>query len=134
MDDVIKIAVGVFIGALAALLTYEGIQTVRAELALRQLNQQAQRTMQNLQRQEADRRAAESDQQARDQAAAQQQQRADNDAREWQLYLKGHREKAWAQFFQPSAKCRQDSGTMECANTYMAAKRRFDQQYQPPVR
>ena len=38
------------------------------------------------------------------------------------------REMAWRQFFTPSQECLRDA-TVECANAYIRAKRKFDEQY-----
>lgn len=39
------------------------------------------------------------------------------------------KEAAWEKFFQPSAKCKADPVTVECANAYIRAKNKFEQSY-----
>ncbi|MDR3451935.1 MAG: hypothetical protein P4L96_03905 [Rhodoferax sp.] len=132
MDDIIKIAIGVFIGALVALFAHQYIEALYARWELQQLSQQAQHAMLQSERRQAALQQQQAEQRARDRAALAQEQRADAQAREHELQLEDDKEQAWARFFQPSAQCRQDSGTMACANAYMAAKKRFDSQYRPP--
>lgn len=127
--DVFKIALGVFIGGLAAAFTYEAILAHRAEEALRKASQeikaQAARTnaeiakhnQLNQQAKEEERQRAE-----RLRAAQALENRLESERRQ-------RREDAWARFHQPSPNCKLDSGTTACANEYMAARKRFESQY-----
>lgn len=127
--DVFKIALGVFIGSLAAVFTYEAIVSFRAEQAVRkalqetkaqadQMNAEAAKRSQQeaLERQEAEQRA----EQVRNARALAARLEAERQAR---------RDAAWSKFYQPSPSCKVDSGTTACANEYMAARKRFDGQY-----
>lgn len=135
--DVFKIALGVFIGGLLAAFVYTKYMAWEMNRALGQFNtalsKDTQRvwseTNQSIQRSkdDAQRRVAtaqiEKDrvaEQARQREIAQQQE-AERDAR---------RQLAWERYYQPSAACKADSSTMTCANAFMAAKKRFLEQYQ----
>lgn len=127
--DVFKIALGVFIGGLAAVFTYEAILAYRAEQALRKIEQQAKA--------QTDRANAEAAK--RMQQAAREQQEADQKAEQLrsaralaarlEAERQARRDAAWSKFYQPSPSCKMDSGTAACANEYMAARKRFDSQY-----
>lgn len=136
LTDVFKIALGVFIGALLAAFAYTKYMAWEVERslgpALSSLNRETQRMksessrqFQQLEQQRQQREAAEQiereaqAEQAR-QKRLQQQAEADRDAR---------RQEAWERFYQPSAACKADSSTMTCANAFMAAKKRFLEQY-----
>lgn len=131
MEDTLKIAVGVFIGALAAAFTWEGIQTIRVEIALkhatdeiRQVNEQAQaknRVQQAAQMTERNRQAQEQED-AQQQAA---------DATQLQKQREKDRAEAFSKFYQPSAICAADPTQATCANAFIKAKTVFNSQYQP---
>lgn len=127
--DVFKIALGVFIGGLAAAFTYEAILAYRAEEAIRKASEEikvqnartnAEITKQN----ELDRQAREEERQRveRLRAAQAMEARLESERRQ-------RKEEAWAKFHQPSPNCKLDSGTAACANEYMAARKRFESQY-----
>lgn len=129
LGQIFAIAIGVFIGALAALYTWERIMEWRLERAAntaalqmrdsvkqidltnRRLALERQWELQKQEIAEMERKAAavEVDRQRR--AAAE------------------RKEAAWQRFFRPSAACVHDSANIVCANAYMAAKKAFDAQY-----
>ena len=142
MEHVLKTAVGVFIGGLAAAFAYEGITTIRMEIAAKKvvhaINQSAEesRRQSAIAQQAAAERAA-TDAQAR--AAAEQvervrqaeMQRQIAAAQNAQLNNSAAKEEAWKRFYQPSDACRA-SWTGDCADAFIKAKRAFDAQYIPP--
>ncbi|KRA06608.1 hypothetical protein [Acidovorax sp. Root568] len=127
--DVFKIALGVFIGGLAAAFAYEAILTYRAEEAMRKAAQeikaQAARTNAEIAKQnELNQQAKEEERQHMEglRAAQALEKRLESERRQ-------RKEDAWARFHQPSPNCKLDSGTTACANEYMAARKRFESQY-----
>ena len=134
--DVLKIALGVFIGSLMAAFVYTKYMAWEMERALgpvnATLNREAKRmseeTSRMFQQSERERQqreaAAQIERDARielaQQKRQQQQAEADRDAK---------RQAAWERYYQPSASCVADSSTMACANAFMAAKKRFLEQY-----
>ena len=131
MDDMLKIAVGVFIGALAAAFTWEGIQTVRIEIALKRASDEMKRvTMQA----EATNKAN----QARRQAAQEEETRAQQErgqrnaeAQQLQRLRQQDKEAAFNRFFQPTENCKKDAVQAACANAFMRANTVFNSQYEP---
>lgn len=128
-SDLFKIAIGVFIGALAALFAYEAINVWRLEYAARKLVQQVQQ-QENASRAQA---ALQQQQQRENQERRRQEQQASIRAGELLQHLESERavrkEAAWSAFYQPSPACKDDPNTAACANAHIAAKRRFDAQY-----
>ena len=127
--DLVKIALGVFIGGLAAMFAYEGITAWRVEQALiKEANKvkQAQR--------KADEREAK-EQADREQRSAERRQQAQarHDAYQASQALQRARaqrkESAWAAFYQPSQACTLDPTTASCANEFISARKRFEAQY-----
>ena len=134
--DVLKIALGVFIGSLMAAFVYTKYMAWEMEQTLgpvnAKLNREAKRmseeTSRLFQQAERERQQREATAQIeRDaqiefarQKRQQQQAEADRDAK---------RQAAWERYYQPSASCVADSSTMTCANAFMAAKKRFLEQY-----
>lgn len=126
---ILAIAIGVFIGALAAAFVYEGITALRARYALQEFEKTIRavgaETERAAQQQviEAQRKLAEQESSLRANRAA------------LELVQRLERERvqrksdAWTKFYQPSLPCAADSGTGQCANEYMAAKKRFEQTY-----
>jgi len=126
---VLKITIGVFVGALGALLVHDAITEYRMKLAtqdaLRDIQVQAERQSANAARREynivrmrqEDRDRQE--QQRQEQAAAIAEQRA----------REARKQAAFERFYKPSQACQIDSATMPCANEYMAAKKRFESSY-----
>lgn len=127
--DLVKIALGVFIGGLAAMFAYEGITAWRVEQALiKEANKvkQAQRKADEREaKEQADReqRSAERRQQAQAQHDAYQASQALQRARAQR------KESAWAAFYQPSQACTLDPTTASCANEFISARKRFEAQY-----
>jgi uncharacterized membrane protein YccC len=131
MDDVLKIALGVFIGALAAAFTWEGIQTVRVEMALKKATDEMKRASQQAR---ADQQAEQAAQQMAQEAQAkdeQERQKQNQEAAQLQRLRQHDKEEAWKQFFKPTASCLKDAVQAECANAHMRAKTIFESQYQP---
>lgn len=128
-SGVLKIALGVFIGALAALLAYEGITALRVEVAMRKAAAEVQRSAdvaRERARSQLDaKRAREADEASRRDAS----ERAKALAARLAAEREQRRADAWARFYQPSEPCRLDSATLACANEHMAARKRFDAQY-----
>lgn len=129
---VLAIALGVFIGGLGAMFTWEHIQQWRLEQAARAALQEMKQSTRKLQREEQTRIASqqEADRQQREREATQtatqeamSRERHDRDVR---------KQMAWQQFYQPTAACWHDSADIACANAFMAAKKRFEVQYQDP--
>lgn len=131
MDDVVKIAVGVFIGALAAAFTWEGIQTIRLQIAAHEANEELSRATARA-KAESERRAAQQEA-AKDQQEATQRERERAIAETRQMNLQREREKAeaWKRYFTPSQSCMNDPNTMECANAHIRAKTEFEATYRP---
>lgn len=127
--DIFRLALGVFIGSLAAVFTYEAVVEYRIEQAARKATAEFNRLMKETNDERECQRLAE--QLAREQAdQAERQKRsalalADRLERE----RKTRKNAAWESFYQPSPACKADSGTAACANEYMAARKRFDGQY-----
>ncbi len=126
---VVKTSLGVFIGGLAAMFAYEGINALRFEYAARQLVQQAQQQAQ--QQQKAARAEALRQQQQQQQIQQQRQEelRAAKLLQRLERERRARKEAAWVAFYQPSASCRDDPVNAVCANEHISAKRRFDAQY-----
>lgn len=114
---VFGVALGVYIGSLAAVYTYEAVAQWRIERAAQQVLSQAR---------DADRRAAH----ARERASQQAQQRSDAQAAASQAERerKQRKEQAWMRYFTPSPDCQRDA-TVACANAYAAARKRFEAEY-----
>ncbi len=127
--DVVKIAIGVFVGSLLAVFAYEQILAVRVEIAAREASSYLQK--QSAQAAAAAERARtlrdeEREERARNDRERAEAQRAIADA----ARLREERRRlAWSRYFQPSEACRADPGTLPCANAHMAAKKRFDAEY-----
>lgn len=131
MEDTLKIALGVFIGALAAAFTWEGIQTVRVEIALKHAAdeiRQASAQSQAKNRAQQNAEMAERNRQAQEQQEAQQQA---IEAANLERLREKDRSEAFSKFFRPSAACATDPNQMACANAYMKANIVFNSQYQP---
>lgn len=129
MDDILKIAIGVFIGALAAAFAWEGIQYVRLQVAAEQAKQEMQRAQRQMREEQRarDQAQAEADQRRRDTQRRQEEQaRAAADARR---QAERDKEAAWQRFYKPSVACQRDPTTMPCANEHMKARKLFEVQY-----
>ena len=127
--DLFKIALGVFIGGLAAMFTYEAITAWRLEQAAKKITADLQRETQALQARERQ-QALQRDEARRDELARAAQQRAEDEAMAREIRERRERkEAAWQRFFRPSEPCRMDSATLPCANEHMAARKRFEATY-----
>lgn len=125
----LQIALGVFIGALAAVFAYEAINAYRMKLAA----QEAAREMKAA----ADRQNAAAAKE-RSRLEQQRQEGQDREQRQRQAQeamIAEHRERqarkdaAFQRFYKPSAACQVDPATVPCANEYMQAKKRFEGTY-----
>ncbi|CAN7261837.1 hypothetical protein LJR129_001170 [Acidovorax sp. LjRoot129] len=127
--DILKIAVGVFIGGLAAAFTYEAILAYRTEAALRKIQENVKAETDRIKRDFAANQQADSD--ARYAAArdADQLRSAMALAQRLETERQQRKDTAWSHFFQPSPGCKADPGTTACANEHMVARKRFDSQY-----
>ncbi|PIG08634.1 hypothetical protein [Comamonas sp. 26] len=137
LADVLKIALGVFIGSLLAAFVYTKYMAWEMNRALGQVNtaltKETQRmwseTNQSIQRTErATQQRTAAEQIEKDRISEQVRQRQIAQQREAELDAR--RQVAWERYYQPSAGCKADSSTMACANAFMAAKKRFLEQYQ----
>lgn len=134
--DVLKIALGVFIGGLLAALAYTKIIALGVEHAAAEATAAMQRDLQKMNaQQEQARRAAEQQRTQQDaqrqamldaaNAQAQQRQRE----QEERIAFEKRREAAWNRSFKPSQLCRDDPLTTECIDTANISRRRFYAQY-----
>lgn len=123
--DVIKIALGVFIGGLLAAFAYEGIVAWRLEQAAKQVSQalKNQQAVQDQSRLEQERLH-----QNRQLAAEQQRQKAAAIHAE-RVAAEKRKEAAWLNFYQPSITCRADPSRGDCADAYIRAKKAFEATY-----
>lgn len=129
MELILKIAVGVFIGSLAAIFAWEGIHVVAARYAVMEANEAMKQSIRDqrkrdavLSRQRADEEAAQRVRDAETERAA----AAAGMERERARVAK---DAAWKKFYRPSAACQADGSTMECANAFMRAKTQFEGTY-----
>ena len=127
--DVLKIALGVFIGGLLAALAYTKYMAWEVEYSLRQ----ATAEMQKQAKQQADRsrKQAEEDRQRRE-AAANERVARERQQAAGALQRKQHEadmRAAWSQIYRPSAACQTDQMTLTCANAHAAAHKRFMEIY-----
>lgn len=134
--DVIKIALGVFIGGLLAALAYEQILAWRMNEALKAVQTQTQRATAQMKRslelaeQQRQRdREAQDEQRQRDREAQDEQRRQAVEQARQERLRQERKNAAWERFYQPPEACKVDSATMPCVNAYMAAKKRFELQY-----
>ena len=125
----LQIALGVFIGALAALFAYEAISAYRMKLAAQDAAKEMKAAVdrQNAAAAQARNRLQQQRQQAQDQEERQRQAQ--------QAMIAEHRERqarkdaAFQRFYKPSSACQADPATVPCANEYMQAKKRFEDTY-----
>ena len=127
--DILKIALGVFIGSLAAVFTYEAILAYRTELALRKAQQEIQAQTERMRREDANRREAEAEARNAAERDADQLRSARALVQRLEAERQARKDGAWSKFFQPSPNCKIDPGTTACANEHMAARKRFEAQY-----
>lgn len=140
LTDVLKIALGVFIGGLLAALAYTKYMAWEVEYSLRQATAELQK--QAKQQAERSRKQAEEERQRREAAAGEMaaresQQAADELQRKQQeAYARNQRiqheadmRAAWKQIYRPSPACQADQMTLTCANAHAAAHKRFVEIY-----
>jgi uncharacterized membrane protein YccC len=131
MDDIAKIALGVFIGALAAAFSWEGIQAVRLEIAIKKAETEMKKAIATeTRRQDEQSRLQEEQRRQREQNANEAAQQQRERLRQIEQ-AKRDKESAFSRYFQPSETCKADPVQAECANAYMKAKTIFDSQYNP---
>lgn len=128
--DVLKIALGVFIGGLLAAFTYEGIQAWRLQHAAQQAAEafKARQAQQDQVRWEQERLRTDREQaneKQRQKAAAAQADRIAADKAK-----AARKEAAWAQFYQPNVTCRADPSRGDCADAHIRARKVFEATYQ----
>jgi uncharacterized protein YaiL (DUF2058 family) len=136
MDIILKTAIGVFIGGLAAAFTYEGIQTFRLQVATHEAASQliaagikANAQEEKAKQDEALRQAKiQADEWQRLQAA----QQVAAQAAESRKLQTEKRAEAWRRYYQPTEGCRRDPVQTDCANAHIKAKITFESQYTPP--
>lgn len=127
--DVLKIALGVFIGGLLAALAYTKYMAWEVEYSLRQATAEMQK--QAKQRTELSRKQAEEERQRRGAAASERAAREGQrvaDAAQRQQHEADMRA-AWKQIYRPSPACQVDQMTLTCANAHAAAHKRFMEIY-----
>ncbi|KKI11987.1 hypothetical protein XA67_22085 [Comamonas thiooxydans] len=134
--DVLKIALGVFIGGLLAALAYTKIIAIGVEYAADQATAAMKRDLQKMKAQEeqsrlqAEQRRQQQEAQNRAaQAAAQQQAFQRQQAEEAQKAFEARREAAWKRTFRPTQICIDDPLTVECIDAANVSRRRFYAQY-----
>ena len=129
LTGMLQIALGVFIGALAALFAYEGISAYRMKLAAQDAAKEMKAAVdrQNAAAAQARNRLEQQRQQAQDQEERQRQAQqamiAEHRARQ------ARKDAAFQRFYKPSTACQADPATVPCANEYMQAKKRFEDTY-----
>ena len=125
LGDVAKIALGVFIGIMAANGAEEAIAKWRLEQASKQM-------MQELNAMKEKERLAEQ-QRLQRQKEQQDQQRRQQLERDWQRQQQElaakRKEQAWASYYQPSYTCRLDPSRGDCADKHIRARKAFEAQY-----
>lgn len=140
LTDVLKIAMGVFIGGLLAALAYTKYMAWEVEYSLRQATaelqkqakQQAERSQKQAEQDRQRREAAAVERAAREgQRAAEEQQRKQQEAdmRAQRIQHEADMRAAWKQIYRPSPACQADQMTLTCANAHAAAHKRFMEIY-----
>ncbi len=133
------IAAGVFIGSIASAFVCWLFIQWRANVAIEEAQAQMKRLVleqqaQQMQQQARDRQQAEAQlrtQAAQRSALAAAQAATERDKRQ-QLEAQSRREEAWARFYTKRPQCDESKGgawTVECANEFIRAKRRFEDLY-----
>jgi uncharacterized membrane protein YhiD involved in acid resistance len=131
MEDTLKIALGVFIGALAAAFTWEGIQTIRVEIALKHASDEIRKANEQAQARSRAQQATAMAEQNRQAQEAEDAQRKAIEAADLAKLREKDRAEAFKRFYQPTASCATDPNQMACANAFMKATTVFNSQYQP---
>jgi len=129
MELILKIAVGVFIGSLAAVFAWEGIHVVAARYAVMEANEAMKQSIREQRKRDADLLRQRADEEAAQRARHADMERAAAAAGVERERARAAKEAAWKRFYQPSAACQVDRSTMECANAFMRAKTQFEGTY-----
>lgn len=121
VGDIAKIALGVFIGIMAANAVEEAISRWRIEQASKQMMQELN-AMKEKEQQRLEQQKAQQDVLRR--------QGLERDWQRQQQELAAKRkEQAWANFYQPSYTCRVDPSRGDCADVHIRTRRVFEAQY-----
>lgn len=131
MDDVLKIALGVFIGALAAAFAWEGIQTLRVKIALEQAAIEMRKADADAQEQANRRAKAAYENQRRENLETERRIQESREREQLEILRRQDKEAAFKKFYQPSPACQADPVQTVCANAYIKAKTVFESQYVP---
>jgi hypothetical protein len=129
MELILKIAVGVFIGSLAAIFAWEGIHVVAVEYALVKANDAVKQSIRDQRKRDAAMAQQRADEEAAQRARDAEAERAVATAGLERERARAAKDAAWKKFYQPSPGCQADRSTMECANAYMRAKTQFEGTY-----
>ncbi len=135
---VTQIAIGVFIGSLAASAVVWGVFEARVRWQLHQaetyLREQAERSAAQIrQSQDAARQRALAEQARRDaevQRSAEAQ-RLEQESKRLASEAAQRKDEAWKRYYRPSPGCALAGQSMECSNEFIRAKRAFEAQYRP---
>lgn len=130
--DVLKIALGVFIGCLLAAFAFSKYIDWEMNRAVWQFDKTMSRETQRM-KSDAEQYLKSSERAMQRRSAAEQieadrialQAKQAQIARNQEAERDVRRQEAWESYYQPSAACKADSSTMDCANAFMAAKKRF---------
>ncbi len=102
---------------------------MRLEYAAMKASEEIKRMAREQQKRDVEVARARAEQAQRDVERDAAVQRVDAARRADQERRKAARDAAWSRFYQRSAACSVDSGTADCANEYMRARKRFDDTY-----
>lgn len=123
--DILKIAIGVFIGCMASVLVYEQTLVWRGEQAAKQVMQELQQQQERQKLAEQQRLQAQQDKERQKQRAMLEQEWEEQQRK---LALK-RKEQAWSVYYKPSTICRSDPVRKDCADEHIRQRRAFEAQY-----
>lgn len=129
IGDVLKIALGVFIGSMAAVFTYEGVLVWRAEQASRQVMKEFKALEEKQKLAQQQRLQQEKEQKERQHRQQEEREQQRQQQRQQQVLAARKKEQAWSNFFQPSYTCRVDPSRGDCADMHIRARTAFEAQY-----
>lgn len=121
---VLKIALGLFLGALLIWMAIE----YRARYELRQLDRAAEAVLQEAAQRERDARQSRQTMQRLDAERTRQVQSVRFERQQAADAERRRKAAAWASFYEPSAQCLNDA-TVECGNQHMRARKEFERRY-----
>lgn len=121
---VLKIALGLFLGALLIWMAVE----YRARYELRQLDRAAAVVLQEAAQRERDARQSRQTMQRLDAERARELQSVRLERQQAAEAERRRKATAWARFYEPSAQCLNDA-TVECGNQHMRARKEFERRY-----